>query len=248
MKNEIVLLTGATGKIGMSFISGLVNDGLRVVCCTRDAQAATAKIGEMSKAITFIEVNFFNQDYWGRIDSFLNENNLKINHFVHAARSLDSLKVETSGFSSDGNFRKELELQVIVPYKIITNLLQKQPDALKSIVSIGSIYGSSTFNRNLDLGDLNKAPIQYAVSKAALGHLTRELAARYPNLKINQISYGGIEGRVDQDFLSRYGKLCPMGRMLKEDEVYGALKFLISKDSNYILGQDIKVDGGWSLW
>ena len=51
-----------------------------------------------------------------------------------------------------------------------------------------------------------------------------------------------------KNFLQDYEKLLPYKRKAKPDEIYGALKFLISNESNYITGQKIIVDGGFSAW
>lgn len=248
MKTDTVLVTGGTGKIGVSIVKGLIQEGYKVICCTRNKDEALLRFEKTYSSLFFLEVDFFGNQYLEKIQLFLKENNLKINHFIHAARSLSSLQVEASGFTNEENLRKEFELQVVVPYSVISHLISSEAETIKSIINVGSIYGSATFHRSLYGSDLSRAPIQYSISKAALAHMTRELAARYPDIKVNQVSYGGIEGRVNEDFLIKYSSLCPMGRMVKENEVFGSIKFLMSDDSNYIQGQDLKVDGGWGLW
>ena len=56
---------------------------------------------------------------------------------------LKNLYVDDSGFSSRNDMAQEYLLDVIVPYELATNLYLLQKDALKTIINIGSQYGSS---------------------------------------------------------------------------------------------------------
>ena len=98
--------------------------------------------------------------------------------------------------------------------------------------------------------DLSNSPIQYSLAKSALHHLTKELAVRlsHSKIRVNCIAFGGVDGRVDNEFKNRYSKLTPLGRMLKEDEVVGPLEFLLSDSSSSITGEIISADGGWTIW
>ena len=59
---------------------------------------------------------------------------------------------------------------------------------------------------------------------------------------------GGIENGQDQDFIKSYSKHVPMGRMAKVDEMLETLFLLATSGSDYINGQIIAVDGGWTTW
>ena len=112
------------------------------------------------------------------------------------------------------------------------------------------MYGMNAFNPNLYGEGAFRPPLQYACAKAALIHLTKCLAVQFAPQKIavNCVTYGGVEGRVDDEFKKRYAKLCPMGRMMSADETVGAVDFLLSDKAAYMTGQNIVVDGGWGVW
>ena len=65
---------------------------------------------------------------------------------------------------------------------------------------------------------------------------------------INGIAPGGIENHQDQVFIDAYSKQVPMGRMAKADEILETLYLLATSGSNYINGQIIAIDGGWTTW
>lgn len=46
----------------------------------------------------------------------------------------------------------------------------------------------------------------------------------------------------------RYGRLCPMGRMLRDDEFAASIAFLLSDGASMMTGHNMVVDGGWTTW
>ena len=48
-------------------------------------------------------------------------------------------------------------------------------------------------------------------------------------------------------FVKKYSKKVPLGRMAQEKDVIGMTLFLASDESSYITGQNILIDGGFSL-
>jgi NAD(P)-dependent dehydrogenase (short-subunit alcohol dehydrogenase family) len=119
------------------------------------------------------------------------------------------------------------------------------------IVNIGSIYGTVAPNPSLYEGsELVRASPPYVVSKAALVNLTRDLAVRLAprNIQVNMVSPGGIEEDQPAEFKRRYAERTPAGRMGTPDDVAGAVVFLSSKASDYITGQNLHVDGGFTSW
>ncbi len=81
-------------------------------------------------------------------------------------------------------------------------------------------------------------------------HLTKELAVRLASkeVQVNCIAFGGVEGRVDDAFKERYAKLCPLGRMLRDDEIVGPVDMLLSDKCTGFSVHVIAVDGGMSIW
>jgi NAD(P)-dependent dehydrogenase (short-subunit alcohol dehydrogenase family) len=98
------------------------------------------------------------------------------------------------------------------------------------------------------------ARASYASNKAALMHFVRNLAVEWApyGITANSISPGPFLTEVTRGILSdeaAYRKMCeriPVGRFGSPTEIASACLFLCSKQSSYVTGADILVDGGWS--
>ncbi len=88
----------------------------------------------------------------------------------------------------------------------------------------------------------------YTVSKAALESLTRVLArALAPSIRVNAIAPGLVlqSEIVDDAEWQRLVNRIPLKRPARQEEIGSALEFLLKNE--YITGQTITVDGGYSL-
>ena len=102
-------------------------------------------------------------------------------------------------------------------------------------------------------GGINSA--HYAASKGGVLGLARSLALEVAaeNIRVNTISPGVTDTPQPRDHLSEKelyarGARIPLGRIGNvEDMVEGCL-FLLSEDSSYFTGQDLRINGGASLW
>lgn len=95
-----------------------------------------------------------------------------------------------------------------------------------------------------------------SASKAAVRSFARTLSAELIDRKIrvNAVSPGAIETAIhrapnqsDDDFRAyteRVGAQAPLGRMGRPEDIAGAVLFLASDASSYMLGAEIVVDGG----
>ena len=249
---ETILITGGTGKFGGQFVKHFATKGWQVLfttTCQNNADKLMAKIGSDYRLMPLI-VDFTKPQAVQDIINRVQGSSYTINHLVNNARSLDFLQTDSLGQTSREDFLAEYLMDVVVPYELSMGLFNIQPKELSTITNIGSQYGVVAANPALYEDYPRQSPIQYSVAKAALIHLTKELAVRFSDfdIRVNCIAYGGVSGRVDDSFEDRYAKLTPSGRMLSESEIIGPLDFLISESCTAINGQTIQADGGWTLW
>lgn len=116
-----------------------------------------------------------------------------------------------------------------------------------AIIHIASVEGM--------MGAANHAA--YVTGKSALFGLTRSMAIDFgkQNIRVNAISPGIIDSnRPDQQRLKQnpaiikfWRDMTVLDRMGRPEEVAAAALFLASDDASYITGQNLAVDGGWTI-
>lgn len=125
------------------------------------------------------------------------------------------------------------------------------PDMVKqgsgSIINISSIYGVVSNDPSLYEGTDMVQPPSYNFVKAGMINFTRYLACYYgkQGVRANCISPGGYFNDQPKPFLDNYNKRVPIGRMLENEDIKGAVVFLASDASSYITGDNLMVDGGF---
>ncbi len=117
-----------------------------------------------------------------------------------------------------------------------------------SIINISSIYGVVANDPRLYENTDMKQPPTYNFVKAGMINFTRYLAAYYGRhgVRANCISPGGYFNHQPQPFVDAYNGRVPLGRMMHNDDIQGAVVFLASDASAYVNGHNLLVDGGWT--
>ena len=250
---KTILITGGSGKVGFQLVNHFLEKKFFVVTTSRNKEKFLSDKNELlnedyKKYLRVIEVDFSNKEAIATIVEFLKNEKISVENIIHNARSLDYIKIESDKSISEENFAGELHMDVIFPYKLTLELLKIDKE-LNNVVFVSSMYGVVAPTPSLYDDFHNSSPIHYGVSKAAQIHLTKELAVRLsPDIRINCVSFGGIKGRTNKDFENKYNALTPLGSMLLEEDVKGPVDFLISDQSKNMTGQNLIVDGGWTIW
>lgn len=117
-----------------------------------------------------------------------------------------------------------------------------------SIINISSIYGVVANDPSLYEGTDMKQPPDYTFVKAGMINFTRYLANYFGKrgVRANCLCPGGYYNEQPGPFLDNYTRRCPIGRMLDNEDIKGAVVFLASDASAYITGATLMVDGGWT--
>jgi NAD(P)-dependent dehydrogenase (short-subunit alcohol dehydrogenase family) len=90
----------------------------------------------------------------------------------------------------------------------------------------------------------------YTTSKSGLIGMTKWLAIKYAKEKTycNMISPAGVKNNQNKKWQKKYLELIPIGKMAEPNNIFGALEYLLSNNSNYMTGQNLHIDGGFSSW
>lgn len=115
-----------------------------------------------------------------------------------------------------------------------------------SIINIGSISG-----------DIINRPQWHSpcgISKAAVHHLTRSLAAEWAqfDVRVNAIAPGYVRTEMAstkyEDYAHYWRDEVPMRRYGSIDEIAPLALYLASDASSFITGSVVTIDGGYTLW
>ncbi len=174
------------------------------------------------------------------VEKFIEKN--KVNNFRHI--------VFLSASNNIKNFVKLNKKEIDNTFKInfqnfmyLLSELLKEKNKIESIIIISSLYGK--FGR--------QGRSLYTSSKHLLNGLVKNLCIDLSGqeIKVNSITPGFINTKMTKKNLSKkeiisISTKTPTGRLGTPKEVSNVIDFLISKESSFINGQDIVVDGGYT--
>lgn len=111
------------------------------------------------------------------------------------------------------------------------------------IINMSSISGPVAVFPNL---------VHYSTTKAAIAGFTKSLALEMApyGINVNAIAPGPIdvsEGNVDEEMFEQVVRAIPLGHMGKPADVANLVIYLASDESSFITGQNIVIDGGYTL-
>jgi 3-oxoacyl-[acyl-carrier protein] reductase len=107
--------------------------------------------------------------------------------------------------------------------------------------------GSKIINLSTLGGDANVGP--YIISKIAVNHMTKVFAKEFaPNINVNAVAFSKIEIGMGKPKSNKeenyYVSQTPLKRLGNSSDIFGAINFLASKESDFITGHILTVDGG----
>lgn len=240
LNDQVVIVTGSTSGIGEAIARRLAGCGAGVVINSAQSVEAGQRLagelpdacyvqGDISDLATANALVDAARRRWGRLDGLVNNAAVTIDVPLH---DFDAVTVDhwnrVLGVNVTGTF---LVSQAALP------LLQDAPDGW--IVNITSLAGVRQTGSSLP----------YAVSKAAVDHLTTILAKHAGNeVRVNAVA----PGLVATPWTETWDQLkegvtgiAPLHRVATPDDIADACQALIA--SRYATGQTFVVDGGLGL-
>jgi NAD(P)-dependent dehydrogenase (short-subunit alcohol dehydrogenase family) len=247
LRGKVALVTGGNRGIGRAVALGFAEAGAAIAIVARDEEKSEETLAELHRrAANAIAVK---ADVTQRADleamlttvtSRLGPVDALVNNAgigLHA----DALTMD------DSEWRRVFDINLDAVLTA-SQIVGRQMAARKtgSIINIGSISGFIV-NRP-------QWHSPYAVSKAAVHHLTKSLAAEWANkgVRVNAIAPGYVKTEIAsteyEDYRHYWKDEVPMQRYATPDEIAPTALLLASDAGSFITGSIFIVDGGYTLW
>ena len=234
-----VLITGSEGQLGQVFVAALKEKGCYVVGLDCQEKSCSLVDEYFNVDITRLEsIKAFFTKLDGDIDVLVNNAGVSV-FSPFEDRTLDEIN-----YVLDVNVKGN----ILITQQVFNQIFKIKQKGC--IINIGSIYGVCSGDMRLYQDGDRRTPEIYGASKAAVINLTKYFAAYMApfGVRVNCISPGGIANFQDSSFVEKYEDKVPMRRMGKAQELISTLEYLTSNDSTYVTGQNIVVDGGFTVW
>jgi NAD(P)-dependent dehydrogenase (short-subunit alcohol dehydrogenase family) len=251
LTSKIAIVTGGYGYLGKSMVEILIELGCKVYVFARSEKKFKQTFANQNQSISFqktdvSDINSIRESISmvgnkeGKIDILIN------NAYFGAMNHPENMTSKEWRIGMDGGVNQFFDfIKEAIPFlKLSKN---------GKIINIASMYGVVVPDLSIYDGReefLN--PANYGTSKAAIIHLTKYYAmylAKY-NINVNSISPGPFPSeKVQEDikFVERLKAKTKLKRIGVPDDLQGIILLLSSSASNYITGQNIAVDGGWTI-
>ena len=257
LKGRTALVTGAGGHIGSVISGSLAELGADLILLDRNmdslqgvSDAISAKYDIRALSIQMDLEHLDQYDVLAEVRGVSRELDILVN--CAAFVGTDKLDGWNEPFErqSVATWRRALEVNLTAPFILTRSLLPLLAESAgASVINFSSIYGVCAPDYSIYEGLNMNNPAAYAASKGGLLQLTRWLATTLaPGIRVNAITPGGVERGQHHDFIDRYEAKTPLRRMATEEDLKGAVAYLASDLSRYVTGQNMIVDGGWSVW
>tara|TARA_B110000305_G_scaffold241264_1_gene314656 strand:- start:5598 stop:6344 length:747 start_codon:yes stop_codon:yes gene_type:complete len=238
---DVILITGADGHIAKSLIEVLKDKSQKLILLDKSFKKKVK-----SKFFEYYEVDLSDSYSLKNTIILIKKKNKKIDKIINlAAVTGDQLKNN----KKEDNWKKVFQVNLFAIEKLCVELyptLKKSKNP--SILNVSSIYGVVTPKFEIYENTKQSSFFDYSSSKAGLILLTKWLAKKFaPKVNVNCISPGGIYRNHSKKFVKNYSSKTLINRMATEKDIIWPIIFLISKESNYITGQNLIIDGGFSI-
>ena len=251
VRDKVVIVTGGAGLLGRTFCQAIADNGGIAVVAEYDIAIAEKLCTSLENAsIVPAQVNITDKnsikaliatisEKYGRIDALVNSAYPRNkNYGKHFFEVVYSDFCENVGMNLGGYF---LTSQQFATY------FEKQ--GYGNIINLASIYGVIAPRFEIYDNTPMTMPVEYAAIKSGLIHLTKYMAKYFKgkNIRVNTISLGGIEDKQPEPFLKAYKEFCLNKGMLNAKDISGTVLYLLSDLSEFVNGQNIVVDDGFTL-
>lgn len=243
LTGKTALVTGGSSGLGKGMASALLEVGATVILASENRvmlEQTKDEFAAQNRTVTTLLIDVTNEEHLLTLDERLDDHD-KIDILINAAginirKPILETKFEDWDKILNTNLRGVYFVSQAVAKKMLKNKQGK-------IINIGSLTSS--------LGIPNIAP--YGASKSGVAQMSKSMAVEWaPFIQVNTIAPGyfatDLTRPILEDPIQREKILnrIPHGRAGNAEDLYGAAIYFSSHASDYVTGQVLYVDGGWT--
>tara|TARA_B100001248_G_scaffold164518_1_gene124385 strand:- start:3146 stop:3877 length:732 start_codon:yes stop_codon:yes gene_type:complete len=237
LKNRKILITGATGGIGICLVEKFDQLGSKIFATGTNEE----KLNNLKKKFPNIEIGRFKLNEHNKIEEFIENVHSKLDGIDvlinNAGINLDNLSIRLT----EENWKKVIDINLTSTFLMCKHVIKKMlKKKYGKIINITSIVGHT--------GNLGQA--NYSASKSGIVAFSKSLAIEYAkkNININCVSPGFIQtemtDKINEEFKKTLINKIPSGNLGTGQDVSNCVAFLASDMASYINGETVHVNGG----
>jgi gluconate 5-dehydrogenase len=256
LTGKTAVVTGGYGHLGRAMVNALAGCNATVIVAGRSEEKFSAALGkEKNPKIQFREIDILNTESIVNCFAEIKEEHGPIDILINNAFSV---KGNTHKRISNEDWNETMESIAGSVHKTIEAVIPGMKEQKSGkIVNIASMYGLVSPDFSLYKGNGCEAYTNlphYGAAKAAMIQLTKYYATSLGpfNIQVNAIAPGPFPNenvqKENPEFVRRLKEKNPLNKIGKPEDLAGVIILLSSSASDFITGQTIQVDGGWTIW
>lgn len=252
LKGKTAIVTGGCGHLGHAMVAALADAGASVWVAGTNHDKFLRVFGS-DTTLRFVKIDIMDSISIREAFTAVAAEAGQIDVLINNAAQYAGIGKKSEDLSDD-DWVRCIEGIAGSTYKCIREVLPFMK-AGGSIVNIASMYGivSPYLAVYEPPCEASLIPVNYSAGKASVIQMTRYFGTYLIDRKIrvNSISPGPFPSPKVQEnkvFADRLREKNPSHRLGDPEDLKGAVLFLASDASKYVVGQNIQVDGGWTIW
>ena len=253
MKKLATLITGGAGFLGSFYCKKFIENNHYVFCIDTNQYKINKLNRKYKKKFIGLTCDISNELEVKKLFNFINKK-FFINILINNA-AIDAIPTsikKNNKYPDITQWDKEIDVGLKGSYimiKYFGEAMFKKKNG--SIINIGSDLSVIAPNQKIYKGVYKNyfKPVTYSVLKHGLLGMTRYFASLYGNSKVrvNMVSPGPVKNKQKKKLINTLLDLIPAKRLANPDDIAEAILFLAQKNSKYINGQNIIIDGGRTI-